>query len=326
MRVSFKCIIFLIFFLVCFQSHALSSEAPFDGPFQIKNLFPLFLHANQPYLEKAALENSLSFTLSHSSTYTVQESGDWTIHLDMEITELNLRYKRIINNNFEFDFDIPVLIIGAGFMDGFIEDYHHAFGFPGYGRSNRPKNEFLYEVRKDGDLIIRGKSGVKPGDIRLSLKKSLISSDNLNLSIKGSVEIPLSSARQGFSNGNIDGSLSVALDKRISDRTITYWNVGAVFPGNVKGHEDLNMKNFFYGGAAAETHLIKDLFLIVQVLGQSKIYPTTDLEAVDRAAVLLAVGGRYHTGKGALDLSLTEDLSQSGVPDFILNLSYKKHI
>ena len=32
------------------------------------------------------------------------------------------------------------------------------------------------------------------------------------------------------------------------------------------------------------------------------------------------------TEKGGFDLSLTEDLSESGAPDFIINLTYKMNI
>jgi hypothetical protein len=151
--------------------YPLSSANSFDGPLQVKNQYPIFLHANQQYIDKASLENSMSFSLSHSSTYTVQESGHWTINLDMEITELNLRYKRIIRDMFEINLDLPVLIIGAGFMDGFLADYHDTFGFADYGRSARPHNAFLYEVRRDGRLIIKGSSSAKLGDIRLAVKK-----------------------------------------------------------------------------------------------------------------------------------------------------------
>jgi hypothetical protein len=38
---------------------------------------------------------------------------------------------------------------------------------------------------------------------------------------------------------------------------------------------------------------------------------------------MLALGGRYHVGKGSLELSLTEDINLSGAPDFIFNLTYK---
>lgn len=303
----------------CFSSAAFS----FEGPLQINNLYPIFLHADQPYLEKADIENSMSYSLSHSSTYTVEESREWIVNLDMEITELNFRYKRIIKNLFEFDMDIPVLIFSKGFMDGFLEDYHDAFNFPDYGRSKRPDNDFLYEIRRDGKLIIEGKSGAKLGDIRLGVKKPLMSSDDYQLSVRGDIEIPVSNAREGYSNGNIDTGISLLYDKSISESTVTYWNLGAVFPGDVRGHETVDLKNFVYGGLAVEKMLWEKLSFLIQLQGQSDIYPDTGIKAVDGRAYLIAIGGRYYGGGKSFELSLTEDLNTTGAPDFILNLTYK---
>ncbi|MEK6528370.1 MAG: DUF3187 family protein [Nitrospirota bacterium] len=314
-----KIFLFIIFLIISSPSIILA----FDGPFQVKNQYPIFIHADQPYLEKASMENSLSFSVSHSSTYTVQNSGNWTINLDMEITEINLRYKRIINDIVEFGMDVPVVVFSGGFMDGFLESYHDTFGFPDYGRSSRPHNEFLYEVRRDGRLVVEGETGVGLGDIRISLKTPLISSNGFNLSVKGDVELPSGRAKKGYGNGNVDMGISVLADKSISDAVMTYWNFGAVFPGDVKGHETVNLENFIYGGAGLEAALNENFSLLAQVQGQSSIYPETDLLAVDREAYLLVVGGRFYEGNGSLEFSLSEDISESGAPDFIINLTYK---
>jgi hypothetical protein len=295
----------------------------FDGPFQVKNQYPIFLHADQPYLEKASMENSLSFSVSHSSTYTVQNSSNWTINLDMEITELNFRYKRIINDIVEFDMDVPVIFYSDGFMDGFLDSYHSTFGLPDYGRSSRPHNEFLYEVRRDGRLVVEGKTGMGLGDIRISLKRPLISSNGFNLSVKGDVELPSGRAKKGYGNGNVDMGISILADKSISDAVMTYWNFGAVFPGDVKGHETINLENFIYGGAGLEAALNENFSLLAQVQGQSSIFPRTDLRAVDRDSYLLVFGGRIYERNGSLELSLAEDINAVGAPDFIINLTYK---
>ncbi len=316
---AYKYLISIVFFLTCLSSAAFS----FDGPLQINNLYPIFLHADQPYLEKADMENSMSFSLSHSSTYTVEESRDWVISLDMEITELSFRYKRIIKNLIEFDLDVPVLVFSEGFMDGFLEDYHDAFGFPDYGRKDRPNNDFLYEVRRDGKLIIRGQSGTRLGDIRLAVKKPLMSAADYKLSIKGDLELPVSSAKKGYSNGSIDAGISLLFDKSISGSTMTYWNLGAVFPGDVKGHENLDLRNYINGGVALETELSKNLDLVIQLHGQSDIYPDTEISAVDGRAFFIAFGGRYYSNGRNYELSLTEDLNTSGSPDFIINFTYK---
>ena len=318
----FSLIVFSSFTVYPFSATADSSGGE-EGPLQIKNQYPIFLHANQPYLEKASVENSLSLSLSHSSTYTVQNSSNWVINLDMEITEFNLRYKRIIRDFLEFDMDVPVLIFSGGFMDGFLESYHDTFGFSDYGRSQRPLNDFLYEVRRDGALVIRGRSGIGLGDVRLAVKKPLISSDDFSLSLKGDIELPTGDAKKGYGNGSVDAGISVLLDKSVSDRINTYWNLGVVFPGDVRGYQRVDLKNFVYGGTAVETDLGKNFALLVQFQGQSAIYPETDLLAVDRAAYLLALGGRYSKGRSSFEFSLTEDINVSGAPDFIVNLSYK---
>ncbi len=295
----------------------------FDGPLQIKNRFPIFLHADQPYLEKASMENSFSASLSHSSTYTVQESGRWLINLDMEITELNLRYRRIIRDFFELDIEVPLLGFSDGFMDGFLDAYHNIFGFSDYGRSARPLHDFLYEVRRNGALVIEGDTGMGLGDVRLAVKKPLISSDDCSLSVKGDIEFPTGNAKRGYGNGSTDAGISVLLDKSISGNVMTSWNFGMVVPGDVKGHRRLDLKSFIYGGVGLEVALRKTFSILIQIQGQSAIYPETELLAVDRAAYLFAFGGRYYSGNSSFELSLTEDLNTSGAPDFIMNLSYK---
>jgi len=300
-----------------------SPAVAFEGPLQVRNLYPIFLHLDQPYLEEAKMKNSLSFSLSHSSTYTVQSSGRWLINLDMEVTEFNIRYKRIIKDFFEFNVDVPVLIIGGGFLDEPLEDFHDFFNTNDYGRSDRPHNSFLYEVRRDGALIIQGKSGVRLGDIRLAVKKSLLETDGMTLSAGGNVEIPVSNSKKGFSNGNLDGSVFVLLDLGIGDRIMTYWNFGAVFTGDVDGHQTLDVDDFIYGGGGIEAAVGKGFTLLVQVLGQTSSYPTTDLSTVDDDAYMLSFGSRYQNKRGIVELSLTEDLNTAGNPDFIFNFSCK---
>ncbi|GBE38980.1 hypothetical protein BMS3Bbin08_01597 [bacterium BMS3Bbin08] len=318
------CVRSLILIITLFVLPSLAYS--FDGPLQVKNQYPIFLHAGQPYLEKARMENSFSASLSHSGTYTVQSSGSWLIALDMEITEVNLRYKRIIRDVVEFGLDVPVLWFSDGFMDGFLINYHDTFGFRGYGRDARPRNEFLYEIRQNDVLIIKGETGIGLGDIRLTLKKPLVSENGFNLALKGDLELPTGNAEKGYGNGRVDAGISVLLDKNIGEFIMTYWNFGAVFPGDVSGYQKIDLKNFVYGGAAIEVDAGRNFSVLTQIQVQSSIYPETDLKAVDRPGYLLAFGGRYDTGDDVFELSLTEDVNESAAPDFIINLSYKRRL
>jgi len=96
-----------------------------------------------------------------------------------------------------------------------------------------------------------------------------------------------------------------------------------VFLGDVRGYQKVGLRDFIYGGVTVEALVSERLALLAQLYRQSSIYPTTDLLAVDRAACLLSFGGRYYSGKGSIEVSLTEDINTSGAPDFILNLTYK---
>ncbi len=248
------------------------------------------------------------------------------INLDMEITELNIRYKQDIKGFFEFDIDIPLFILSNGFMDGFLNAYHSTFGFDDYGRPNRPLNSFLYEIRRNGAKIIEGEEGVGLGDIRLGFKRALVSGDGLNISIRGGLELPTGDVDKGLGNGSIDGDIAILIDKTLSDRFMTYWNIGTVFTGALVASERLNLRDFLYTGLSVEAMLRRDLSFIVQFEGHRSIYPETGLKAVDTCACLLAFGGRYYFRDKTIEFSLTEDISEGAAPDFILNITYKMEI
>src|SRR3989338_35576 len=145
-----------------------SKANPFDGPMEAKNQFPLFSHLNSFTFERAGLENSNAINFSYSSVYFVKQSTDWQAWLDMELAELNMRARRIFQDSLELGIEVPFVSFNAGFMDGVVNGFHGLFGFSSYGRQNRPNNDFLYEVKRNGVTIVKGESGqFGLADIRL---------------------------------------------------------------------------------------------------------------------------------------------------------------
>ena len=316
-------IIFLFQFFLYILFFPLLTNA-FEGLLQVKNQFPLFLNVNAPYMETASVENSFSVSLSHSSVYLVRASSEWFLGLDMEITELNLIFKRNIRDFIELGVDLPLVSFSSGFMDSFINSYHEAFGFPDYGRSNRPDNKFLYEVTRKGVLIIKGENGrIGLGDIRFMFKKPILKGDPA-ISIKADVELPTGDAKTGYGSGSIDAGVAVLIDKKLSKEMKAYCNLGVVFPGSLKGYEKVRLREFIYGGGGVEAALWKNFSLLGQVFMQGSPFPKTDISSVDRMAVLLSLGGRYYLGNSSFELSFTEDPNTSGAPDFTFNVSFKR--
>jgi hypothetical protein len=306
------------FFLPCS-----SSAVTFEGPLQVKNQFPIFLSLNQPYLEQASTESSLSLGISHSSVFVIKDAGQWNANLDIELTELDIRYKKDIPGMFEFGIDVPVVRATEGFMDRPLEWYHGTFGLGDYGRSTRPNNVFLYDVSKDGAPVIEGendKTGF--GDVRLTVKKKITGADPV-ISVLADLELPTGNARAGYGNGSIDSGLALLMDKDLGAEAKLYVNLGAVFPGDLKAYQTVKMKDFYYAGAGIEAFAWSDISLLAQLVVQTSPYPHTGIYQIDDTGMILALGGRYYADSGSYELSLTEDPNTTGAPDFILNLSCK---
>jgi hypothetical protein len=317
-------IIILLFFEILLPFPGLAD--PLVGPMEIRNQFPLFLHLNTPVLESAAVQDAFSAQFSYSSIFFIRESPQWSVHLDMEWAELYLKYKKSFSNSLEISVGLPILSFNSGFMDNGLDWYHTTFGFPDYGRRSRPANQFLYQVKKDNNLIIEGENGqVGIGDLKLSAKKVLMKMDDQPfLSLKGAIELPTGNPDTGYGNGSLDLGLFVQMDKKITETLQATANLGWVIPGPLKAQESIVLENYWYGGFGMEWKPWKRLSLLGQISAQTSPFPKTGLDFIDNPALVLSFGGRYYLDRNCFELSLTEDLNTSGAPDFTVNFSFKR--
>lgn len=315
--------LFFLITIILLSSPSLSSS--YEGPLQTKNQFPLFMHLNPISIEAARLENSYAISLSHSSVYLLHNNSEWSMGLDMELTELEIRARKIFMESLELGIDVPFLNFNSGFMDGPVNAFHKAFGFSDYGRNKRPENAFLYEVKRRGVTIIKGEDGrFGLSDITLSVKKAIIRSDP-DISLKFDLELPTGDAKRGYGSGNFGADGSLLLDKRLGESFMSYCNIGYAVPGDLEGYETIGMRPFIFGGIALETAAWRNISLLTQLTFQESPYPKTGIRGIDAYAVLFAFGGRYSTkGSGSYEFSFTEDTNTAGAPDFTVGLAYKK--
>jgi len=309
--------------LLFFVFHGVEAHA-FTGPLSYKNQFPLFSHLSAPSVESARpSETSVSLGLSYSSIYMVRSSPLWSVSLDLEAAELDLKLRKNFNDSLELGFEVPVVSYNSGVLDGPLESYHSAFGFSDYGRSARPANDFLYILQKEGRTVVAGQSGrAGLGDIGLSVKKTLLEGEPA-LSVRVSVDLPTGDAKKGYGNGSAGASVAVLADKTVFEAARIYLNLGLCFPGDLKGYETVGLNEFFFAAVAAEAAVFKDTDLIAQVLYQRSPYPRTGIAEIDRNSVILSLGARYSSGDDSFELALTEDPSTSGAPDFSVSAAYK---
>ena len=315
---------FLLFlFLLTILPISSTYSATLEGPFRVKNQFPLFLHLNTPVMEKAAQEDSLALSLHYSSVFMKKGSSDWLLDLDLELAELNLAFKKNLPGWIELGLEVPLLGFSAGVLDQPLESYHSAFGFPDYGRSRYPKNEFHYRLFRKGKLLVEGESGkVGLGDLRLTGKKDFSFGETL-LAVKADMELPTGDANTGFGNGSLDWGLAVIGERKLGQSFKLTGALGLVLPGDLKARETISLQPYYYFGAAAEWGLWKNFEVLGQCLVQTSPFPETGISAIDQTGVILTLGGRYAFGRNSLELSFTEDLNTSGAPDFTFQLGFK---
>ncbi len=295
----------------------------FDGPLQVRNQFPLFLPLAPPILETAMVRDSASVSVSHSSVYITEHSPSWTVNMDLELTELAARLKKTIGDRTEIGLDVPFLRPTEGFLDRPLESYHDTLRAGDYGRHERPHNDFLYELERNGKPVIKvGSDTSGIGDTRLTLKRLVTDSSPL-VSVMGSLDLPTGDAKSGFGNGSYDAILAVLVDIELGKTYRGYGNAGAVFPGELKGYQNVPMRTYYYAGFGIEAAWGERFSAIVQALAASSPYPNTGIRQVDWPGTLLTLGGRYSYGAGSLEFSLTEDPNTAGAPDFIVNVTGK---
>lgn len=316
-------VLFIVFLTVTTAGGAFAYE--FNGPIEARNEFPFFLAALSPAADSAKPETSFTTSVTHSSVFFIKSGKDIALSYDMEVTDLRFRLKQVILHTVELGVDMPFYLFSSGFMDGPLGSYHDAFGFDDYGRGAHPVDSFIYEVRKNGKSVVRGEDGrFKQGDIRLSIKNAFMDSRSLTLSLKADVELPTGDAKSGAGNGNIDGALSVLLDTMLGERVKVYLNAGVVFPGDLRGHDKIYLKDYPYGNGIVEAFYSEELSVLAGVMIQDWPFKEEGNNAFKRAPIVLNLGVRHSANKGVFEVSFSEDLNTTGAPDFSVGLAYKK--
>ena len=295
----------------------------FAGPFQVRNQFPLLTVLDPPCLESAAVEDSATVSLSHSSVYVTETRAAWTVNMDIELTELMVRLKKSLTGRTEVGIDLPFYRPTAGFLDRPLSTFHDIVGMGDYGRHSRPDNDFLFELLHQGKPVIvlrNGEAGI--GDVRLTAKHVVHEGPTL-VSVSANVEFPTGDAKTGYGNGSYDAGLAVLVDRDLGKVYRGYVNLGVIFPGELKGYETIPLSTSYYGGLGIEAAWWERFHVIVQTVVATSPYPDTGIRQVDWPGVLLTFGGRYSFDPGSLEFSLTEDPDTAGAPDFTMSIAFR---
>ena len=262
----------------------------------------------------ARTELRFDLTTEYHASGDVGES----VVLDGETDLLTLAFRRGLGAGLELTIDVPVMYQGGGFMDGPVENWHSAFGLPNGGREDAPRNRYLYQYQRNGELLLdNDRSGADFGDVRFGLGWQALD----GLALRGEFKFASGSSKH-LSGGN--NGAAVWADYALPlppDSMLSGWLSGGVSSNGDTGVLDDGLQNHWIplaGGGVAVRPFERWAFL-TQLYYHGALYDG-DLDPF-RSALQFALGTRYYVLPDfAVDFAFQEDPITSSSPDFSLHL------
>jgi hypothetical protein len=306
-------------------------------PFRTVNQSPLVQIFGLPVESSATVTPaghlSVSLTQDIASEYTVSRTNYEQIVLDGESYRWTLAARYGIGERFEAGIEIPYILYGGGFLDGFIEDWHATFGLPQGGRDSAPKNRLSYRYSKNGvQKLNMERSGSGIGDIVLSGGMKLYDvRDSIahdSLALRSTIKLPTGDSDSLRGSGGTDFSLALCG----SMNNFTEWGSLGVFGsvgglamtrGDVLADQQNNLAGFGtvgFGWGPAQWISFK-----VQLNAHTPLYQGSTLDELSKTSLMLVGGGALKLpGEYLLDIGVSEDVAVATAPDIAFHLGLSK--
>lgn len=263
-------------------------------------------------------EQSFQLNLDVVTEYYADNNARESIVLDGETTKLGLVYRKGLGSDFEFNIDMPILIVGGGFMDGFIQDWHRAFGLPNGGRENAPNDRRLYRYTRDGvTLLNESRSSTSLGDVQLGGGWQF----NNSLALRGMIKLPTGD-RDKLTGGNLgaaawaDWALPFAQNSAFDG----FASGGVTLARQTGALSSLQESAALFGGAGLGYRLTDRLEALGQLYVHSPLYKGSDLDGLRKSGLQLMLGGSYLIStRYKLNIYFQEDPIVSSSPDFSIH-------
>lgn len=304
-------------------------------PFSVRNQNPFVLVHGLPAAASSQLlppgGSSLQLQIDITNQSKTSQTPSESIILDGEIYRTALIYKRGIAGGWQFGLELPLIGHHSGYMDNFIEDWHDTFGLTNSDRESWPKNRLLIRYSDGGETqaeLTESTNGV--GDLQLHLSRSIMEvADGGAWSMHASLKLPSGDADRFLGSGATDLALWF---NGSAPGLIGPWRVGGYLHAGMLllGEGDLlperQRDSVWFGGAGLHWQPWSWVMLKAQLDAHGAFYDS-QLDQLGKRSVMLTVGGSLplQQGAGAIDLAIGENLATDAVPDFMINLAYRRH-
>lgn len=317
------------------SAEEIASDAD-SAPFAVSNLNPFILIHGLPAPAPSAVlsegESTLQFQFEVANHSKSALADGELIFLDGETYRTTIIWRRGLGEGWQIGAELPLLSHSRGVLDGFIKDWHDLFGLTNADRQPWPNNRLLIRYQRAGVReveITRGSIG--PGDLRLLASRSLMSDGaGQLLTLHTSLKLPTGDADRLQGSGAAGLSLWLSSDL---PELLPRWRIGGSFQTGVlyAGEGDvlpgLQRNLIWFGGVGGYWKALPWLTLKGQLDLHSSFYRSS-VAQLGRTSYLLTVGGSVpvEEGRGAIDLAIGENLINDTIPDFMINLAYRRRL
>ncbi|MDP2600076.1 MAG: DUF3187 family protein [Deltaproteobacteria bacterium] len=257
---------------------------------------------------------------AYSNIFERQADKTYFVDLDMELWRIGWVGTYGLGKGFDVGMEVPLLHMNGGYLDGFIQDYHNAFGFPNGGRDQVPNGIFEYFVRENGRTRYQvGSQDLNIGDITLFMKHQLLHETDVlpALSWRFGFKFPSGDPDKGMGSGNPGFGFGVAAEKSYK-KLHGYLNANYLVDGGNEAIENLMETGSFVFTVAGEWSFSDRISLLLQLDGGTPRLKGTGLEEWDGVPMDFIVGvkGDAFWGKTAnpffWEFGFAEDILAEG--------------
>jgi hypothetical protein len=303
-------------------------------PLAVRNLSPAVIGFGLPTLNSAQIlpagQGRAELAQDLVSNFVDDSQNSEQLLLDGETWRSNLSLNYAPSAGLELGISLPYIHHQAGFLDGFIEGWHQAFGLPQGGRDQAPRERLMYSYQADsGSQFKLDSSAGGWGDLSLHAAWQLWqdSPSGRALALRGALKLPTGSAARLTGSGSTDFALWLSAGQRISATAgswLIYGGGGALWGS--KGDLLQNQRRQLVGLASLGLgwQPFDTLGMQIQFDGHSAFYHSSQT-ALGRFAGLLSMGGSLALGENTrLELAVSEDVLVGTTSDVGFHLSLSR--
>lgn len=297
--------------------------------FNVGDMTPLAINYGVPrstspaYLAAGQWQWQLGLNIANSLHVEQQSKYTEALLVDSETSRYELRIEYGLNDDWDLRLELPFVGVEAGSLDGFINDFHQALGFPEGSRPSRQDDQLEIRYDRNGETLLditQAQLGV--GDASLALVRSLATDyeDSLSYGIK--LKLPTGSV---LSSDTYDVALWATAANQLAHNLNHFVSLGVVGIEKNKGLlADLRRGGYGFLRYGLNWRLSTLVELKVQLDTQTDIYKKTDTRLLGHSSSA-SLGGTLHMQNNwALDIAVIEDIDVETTSDVVFHVNIRK--